>query len=98
MNTNPKAKRILCFGDSNTWGYIPGTKHNRYPADIRWTGVLQQLLGSEFEIIEEALNSRGITKGDSRPGKEGRVGMEYILPCLDSHDPLYYVIVMLGSI
>lgn len=97
MNTNPKAKRVLCFGDSNTWGYIPGTKHNRYPADIRWTGVLQQLLGSEFEIIEEALNSRGITKGDSRPGKEGRVGMEYILPCLDSHDPLDYVIVMLGS-
>jgi lysophospholipase L1-like esterase len=97
MNTNPNAKRILCFGDSNTWGYIPGTKHNRYPADVRWAGVLQNLLGQEYEIIEEALNSRGIMKGDRRPGKEGRIAMEYILPCLDSHDPLDYVIVMLGS-
>lgn len=97
MNTNPNAKRILCFGDSNTWGYVSGTKHQRYPANIRWTGVLQNLLGNEYEIIEEGLNSRGILKGDDRPGKECRVAMDYILPCLDSHDPLDYVLIMLGS-
>lgn len=97
MNTNPNAKRILCFGDSNTWGYVSGTKHQRYPANKRWTGLLQNLLGNDYEIIEEGLNSRGITKGDSRPGKEGRVAMDYILPCLDSHDPLDYVLLMLGS-
>lgn len=97
MNINPNSKRILCFGDSNTWGYIPGTKHNRYSSSVRWPGVLQSLLGDEYEIIEEALNSRGIMKGDNRPGKEGRIAMDYILPCLDSHDPLDYVIVMLGS-
>lgn len=97
MNTNLNAKRILCFGDSNTWGYISGTKHQRYPANIRWTGVLQNLLGNDYEIIEEGLNSRGILKGDNRPGKEGRVAMDYILPCLDTHDPLDYVLIMLGS-
>jgi lysophospholipase L1-like esterase len=97
MNINPNAKRVLCFGDSNTWGYIPGTKHERYPANIRWTGVLQQSLGDDFEIIEEGLNSRGIIKGDSRPGKEQRSAMEYILACLDSHDLLDHVVICLGA-
>ncbi len=59
MNTNPTAKRILCFGDSNTRGYIPGgTWWGRYPADVRWTGVLQNLLGNEYEIIEEGRGAR----------------------------------------
>ena len=40
--------RVLCFGDSNTWGYIPGTG-GRYASDVRWTGVLKQLTG--FEVI-----------------------------------------------
>jgi len=97
MNINPEAKRILCFGDSNTWGYMPGSKHNRYSADLRWTGILQGLLGTSYEVIEEGLNSRGITKGDPRPGKEGRSSIEYIIPCLDSHDPLDYIVVFLGT-
>ena len=97
MNTNPSAKRMLCFGDSNTWGYIPGSKHNRYPANVRWPGVLQAALGPNWDVIEEGLNSREIIKGDNRPGKEGRSAIEYILPCLDSHDPLDYVIVCLGT-
>jgi len=97
MNTNPHAKRILCFGDSNTWGYIPGTNHNRYDSNVRWTGVLQDTLGSNYEIIEEGLNSRGIVEGDSRANKEQRSAMDYILACLDSHDPLDYVIICLGA-
>lgn len=97
MNTNDNVKRVLCFGDSNTWGYIPNSKHNRYRASVRWTGVLQNLLGNSHEIIEEGLNSRGILNGDNRPGKEGRSAMEYIIPCLDTHDPLDYVIVLLGT-
>lgn len=28
-------KQILCFGDSNTYGLIPGTK-DRYDWDTRW--------------------------------------------------------------
>lgn len=97
MQTNPTAKRILCFGDSNTWGYVPGTKAERYPANIRWTGVLQNLLGNNYEIIEEGLNSRTIKENDNRPGKEGRIAMDYIIPCLDTHNPLDYILIMLGS-
>ena len=36
-------KEILCFGDSNTYGLIPGT--NRiYDRETRWTGILAEKL------------------------------------------------------
>lgn len=35
-------KRVLCFGDSNTFGYDPRSYiGSQYPADVRWTGLLQ---------------------------------------------------------
>ena len=37
-------KRIVCFGDSNTWGYIPITGE-RYDESIRWPARLQEKLG-----------------------------------------------------
>ena len=97
MNVNSNAKRIMVFGDSLSWGYQPGSSHNRYDVQTRWPGKLQALLGNGFEVIEESLNSRGIEHGDSRPGKEGRRGLDYIEPALDSHDPLDLVIVLLGT-
>lgn len=89
--------RILCYGDSNTWGYISGSDHQRYGNDERWTKVLAKLLGSDFEIIEEGLNSRTLISVDKRKDKEGRSGAEYLLPCLDTHDPIDLVIIMLGT-
>ena len=50
-------KQIICYGDSNTFGYIPGSG-KRYPKDIRWTGVLSNLLGDEYKVIEEGCNNR----------------------------------------
>ena len=38
---------ILCFGDSNTYGFTPDWKH-RYGRDIRYPGVLQALLGDGY--------------------------------------------------
>ena len=64
--------RILCYGDSNTWGYISGSNHQRYGNDERWTRVLGKLLGDKFEVIEEGLNSRTLISNDTRPGKEGK--------------------------
>jgi hypothetical protein len=37
------------------------------PANVRRTGVLQNLLGNEYEIIEEGLNSRTLETDDPRP-------------------------------
>lgn len=43
-------KHILCYGDSNTHGYIPSG--GRYDDDTRYTGILAKLLGSDYRIIE----------------------------------------------
>ena len=94
MNTNPLAKTVLCFGDSNTWGQKPD-KSERFGADERWTGLLQQALGDDYYVIEEGLNSR-TTDLEYTP-RPGRNGSTYLLPCLDSHRPLDNVILMLGT-
>jgi len=89
--------RILCYGDSNTWGYISGSDHQRYGITERWPKVLASLLGDDFEIIEEGLNSRTLTTYDPRPEKRGTNGYDYLIPCLDTHDPVDLVILMLGT-
>ena len=48
---------ILCYGDSNTYGYNP-VNGLRYPKEVRWTGVLQKMLGEEYAVIEEGCNGR----------------------------------------
>lgn len=50
-------KKVLCFGDSNTYGFIPQSGL-RYDKNTRWTGVLQALCGSDFSIIEAGCNNR----------------------------------------
>ncbi len=87
-------KRILCYGDSNTFGYDPVTG-DRYEPSIRWTGQLQSLLGSEYCIIEEGCNGRTTVFTDPKePWKNGR---NYLEACLNSHKPLDMVILMLGT-
>lgn len=95
MNTDPAAKTILCYGDSNTWGQTPDKTGRRRPLNIRWTGVLQKKLGDDYNIIEEGLSSRTTDLDyDKKPGRNGRT---YLEPCLDSHMPLDIVILMLGT-
>ena len=88
-------KRILAFGDSNTWGLIPGTKpFERYSEDIRWTGILQKKL-PETKVIEEGLCGRTTIFEDRfRPGRRGIDTLEEILA--DNH-PLDLAIIMLGT-
>ena len=86
-------KTLLCFGDSNTWGYEPGTKE-RYAPSVRWAGILQARLGPGWRVIEEGLNGRTTVFED--PIMPGRCGIKYLSPCLESHRPLDWVIVALG--
>jgi Lysophospholipase L1 and related esterases len=85
---------ILCFGDSNTYGWDP--EHlSRYPLEIRWPGALQRELGSGYRVIEEGCGGRTAVMDD---GLETFVsGMKYLEPCMRSHCPLDRVIVMLGT-
>lgn len=97
MNINLNAKRILCFGDSNTWGQ-DAFAHDvtmRYPVNIRWTGVLQKSLGDGFDVIEEGLNGR--TTDLTYQYRPGRNGKEYLVACLQSQSPLDAVVLMTGT-
>lgn len=87
-------QRLLCFGDSNTWGYHP-EDGRRYPKDIRWSGVLQKLLGESCEVIEEGLNGR--TTVFEYQDRVGRHGYDYFIPCFESHSPLDFVVIALGT-
>ena len=87
-------KRILCYGDSNTWGYDPVTK-DRFDAETRWPRVLGHILGGEYEVIEEGLGGRTPVHDD--PSEGYRNGREYLIPCLESHRPLDLVIILLGT-
>lgn len=87
-------RRILCFGDSNTYGYIP-SGCGRYEEDIRWTGILQKKMASEVTIIEEGLCGRTTVFQDEL--RYGRKGIEMLPVLLETHAPLDLVIVMLGT-
>ena len=85
---------ILCYGDSNTWGYNPLTQE-RLSIHDRWTGVLADQLGGDYRVIEEGLNGRTTVWDD--PIEEFRNGKEYLMPCLLSQKPLDLVVLMLGT-
>ena len=91
-------KTILCYGDSNTWGYSPDGS-GRYPKHIRWTGVLQNELGENYEVISEGLNGRSTVWDDPVKAVNGeyRNGKKYLIPCLHTHKPIDLVILFLGS-
>ncbi len=88
-------KNILCYGDSNTWGYDPATGE-RFGTEIRWPGVLKKELGDVYVVIEEGLNGRTTVWDDPLHGGF-KNGMEYLIPCLASHKPLDLVILFLGT-
>jgi len=50
-------KKILCYGDSNTFGYNP-TDGSRFDSKTRWTAILQKELGSDYEVINEGMCDR----------------------------------------
>lgn len=87
-------KRILCFGDSNTWGYDAITG-GRFDDNTRWTGILSKELKENYTIIEEGLNGRTTVFDD--PLNEGLNSIKYIYPCLMSHKPIDTLIIMLGT-
>lgn len=98
MNTNSNAKRVLCFGDSNTWGWVPSKMGaERYDLETRWTGILQTELGDDYEIIEEGLGARTTMFDDPRPELPLRNGLSSLPLVLETHLPLDLVIVMLGT-
>lgn len=87
-------KRILCYGDSNTWGYKPVTGE-RYDEDERFTGVLARELGEDYRWWRKAWWAAPpfSPTGWNRSG----CGIEHLLPFILSQLPLDYMVIMLGT-
>ena len=87
-------KNILCYGDSNTWGCIPGVL-KRYDAQKRWTGVAAKELGAGYNMMEDGINGRSTVWND--PANQCRNGLEGLGYALYRAKPLDLVVVMLGT-
>lgn len=87
-------KTILCFGDSNSWGFIPA-KATRYYYGTRWTGVAAQELGDEYHFIEDCISGRTTVYED--PCVSHRCGASNLGYSLLAHAPIDLVILALGG-
>ena len=92
-------KHILCFGDSNTHGYCADPADCfggiRFTEDQRWPRLLQKALGEDYLVIEEGLSGRTTCFDD--PIHEGLNALDYIYPCLKSHEDIDLLVIMLGT-
>jgi lysophospholipase L1-like esterase len=88
-------KTVLCYGDSNTWGYDPAAEA-RYSLEARWASVLARELGADYQVIPEGLNGRTTVWPDPVEG-EYKSGKTYLTACLESHHPIDLVVLMLGT-
>ncbi|MEF9946655.1 MAG: GDSL-type esterase/lipase family protein [Lachnospiraceae bacterium] len=87
-------KTIVCYGDSNTWGYEPKTD-TRLLWEERWTGILAKLLGEEYHMEEHGFCGR-TTACDSE--MEPYVnGLESAYVCAEEQSPFDIAIIMLGT-
>jgi lysophospholipase L1-like esterase len=88
---------ILVYGDSLTWGIVPGTRR-RLPSEQRWPFVLECELakqGVRARVVEDALNGRRTVWDDPfKPGRNGLIGLEQRI---EVNSPLSLVILMLGT-
>lgn len=86
-------KRILCFGNSNTWGCNPADG-SRFGTDVRWPRVLESLLGTGFSVIEDAKCGRTVLDLNFDPELNG---VSWIRTVMKSCMPLNAVIICLGT-
>ncbi len=88
-------KRVICFGDSNTWGYIPVTGQ-RYDETIRWPARLQEKLGyKDYTVVEEGLTGRTTVFDD--PFDPELNGLKTMPAILRSAAPIDMLVFMLGT-
>lgn len=86
--------RILAYGDSNTWGLIPGTRQIRFPKWTRWPGILQERC-IDIKIVVDGLCGRTAAfEDEEEPGRNGGKTLPW---SLKKHQPLDAAILMLGT-
>ncbi len=88
-------KTILCFGDSNTWGWIPGQNRQRFDEEHRWPMLLQKRLGDGYYVVEAGQNGRFTVWDDALEPE--KCGLKHLIPTMQCAFPLDLLILMLGT-
>lgn len=96
---------VLCFGDSNTWGYMPqldegATRFQRYGADVRWTALLQDELRPRTRIVDYGicgLVGAMASREQSFENGDSRAAIDHVRGVTSAHWPLDHLVVMLGT-
>lgn len=100
----PAPARVLVYGDSNTWGWVPvasGAPTRRYASADRWPEVMRQALGDNVEVVVNALSGRSVdldhidAVGVLAPDDFN--GLDSVAIAVAGELPLDVVIVMLGT-
>jgi len=87
-------KKILCYGDSNTYGFNPETG-GRFDKNSRWSGILSEILAPEFTVIEEGMNNR--TGFFKNPEGIKQSGGEYLSIYLQNNHDIDICVLSLGT-
>jgi lysophospholipase L1-like esterase len=90
-------KVVLCYGDSNTWGAVPGREGRRHDRQVRWPGVLAAELGSGWRVVDDGLCGRTTVLDDPVEIAEDKNGMRSLGVALSAHSPIDLVVLMLGT-
>lgn len=96
-------KTILCFGDSNVWGCMPGAFNpetglcGKYPKSKRWSSVLQKILGDNYDVVVEGINARTTDLDEIVPGRPYKNALKQLPVSLEIHYPIDLVIFWVGT-
>lgn len=91
-------KRILVFGDSLTWGWVPTEPiipTTRHALEDRWTSVMSDSLGDSYHIVVDGLSGRTTNIDDPNDPKLN--GADYLPSLLAANEPLDLVVILLGT-
>lgn len=87
-------KTLICYGDSNTWGYDP-TIDDRYSRRERWAGILRELLLGKYKVIEDGFCGR--TTRYSSKDEPFANGLEDAKNCVEEYIAIGVAVIMLGT-
>lgn len=97
--TDMPTRTVLCFGDSNTHGTCAmhgDFDRRRFDKPLRWTSVMADKLGPDYDVIAEGHPGRNAVFDDPIEGVH-KNAMRALHAILESHRPIDLVVLMLGT-